>query len=96
MDATRFDRWTQTLTTTISRRQTLRGLLLCASPLATALALTQSQGITEAKKILAAGEMHGQRSALHHASSPINGVACLHVDLATAVDPLCARHLSTS
>jgi len=26
--------------------------------------------------------MHGQRSALHHASSPINGVACLHVDLA--------------
>ena len=26
--------------------------------------------------------MHGQRSALHHASSPVNGVACLHVDLA--------------
>ena len=39
-------------------------------------------GITEAKKILAAGEMHGQRSALHHASSPINGVACLHLDMA--------------
>ena len=38
--------------------------------------------ITEAKKILAAGEMHGQRSALHHASSSINGVACLHVDCA--------------
>ena len=39
-------------------------------------------GITEAKKILAAGEIHGQRSALHHASSPINGVACLHIDCA--------------
>jgi L-alanine-DL-glutamate epimerase-like enolase superfamily enzyme len=39
-------------------------------------------GITETKKILAAGEMHGQRSALHHASSPINGVACLHLDCA--------------
>jgi L-alanine-DL-glutamate epimerase-like enolase superfamily enzyme len=39
-------------------------------------------GITEAKKILAAGELHGQRSALHHASSPVNGVACLHLDLA--------------
>ncbi len=37
-------------------------------------------GITEGKKILASGEMHGQRSALHHASSPINGVACLHLD----------------
>ena len=39
-------------------------------------------GITEAKKILAAAEIHGQRSALHHASSPINGAACLHVDCA--------------
>jgi galactonate dehydratase len=39
-------------------------------------------GITEAKKILAMGEAHGQRSALHHASSPVNGVACLHLDLA--------------
>lgn len=39
-------------------------------------------GITEAKKILAAGELHGQRSALHHASSPINGAACLHLDVA--------------
>jgi mannonate dehydratase len=39
-------------------------------------------GITEAKKILAAGEAHGQRSALHHASSPVNGTACLHVDAA--------------
>jgi len=39
-------------------------------------------GITEAKKILAMGEAHGQRSALHHASSPLNGVACLHVDMA--------------
>ncbi len=39
-------------------------------------------GITEAKKILAAGEMHGQRSALHHATSPLNGMACLHLDCA--------------
>jgi mannonate dehydratase len=39
-------------------------------------------GITEAKKILAAAEIHGQRSALHHASSPINGAACLHIDCA--------------
>jgi L-alanine-DL-glutamate epimerase-like enolase superfamily enzyme len=38
-------------------------------------------GITEAKKILAMGEAHGQRSALHHASSPVNAAACLHVDL---------------
>ncbi|MER3438197.1 MAG: hypothetical protein C4346_11740 [Chloroflexota bacterium] len=36
-------------------------------------------GITEAKKILAAAEMHGQRSALHHASSPVNRAACLHL-----------------
>jgi L-alanine-DL-glutamate epimerase-like enolase superfamily enzyme len=39
-------------------------------------------GITEAKKILAIGELHGQRSALHHYSSPVNGTACLHVDMA--------------
>jgi L-alanine-DL-glutamate epimerase-like enolase superfamily enzyme len=39
-------------------------------------------GITEGKKILAAGEIHGQRSALHHASSPINGIVCLHIDCA--------------
>ena len=38
--------------------------------------LVHAGGITEAKKILAAGEVHGQRSALHHASSPINGAAC--------------------
>jgi L-alanine-DL-glutamate epimerase-like enolase superfamily enzyme len=44
--------------------------------------LVHAGGITEAKKILAAGEIHGQRSALHHASSPVNGVACLHVDMA--------------
>ena len=44
--------------------------------------MVHAGGITEAKKILASGEMHGQRSALHHASSPVNGVACLHVDLA--------------
>jgi len=44
--------------------------------------LVHAGGITEAKKILAMGEAHGQRSALHHASSPVNGVACLHVDLA--------------
>jgi mannonate dehydratase len=44
--------------------------------------IVHAGGITEAKKILASGEMHGQRSALHHASSPINGVACLHVDMA--------------
>ena len=44
--------------------------------------LVHAGGITEAKKILAAGESHGQRSALHHASSPVNGTACLHVDLA--------------
>jgi mannonate dehydratase len=37
-------------------------------------------GITEGKKILNAAEIHGQRSALHHASSPINGVVCLHID----------------
>ena len=39
-------------------------------------------GITEAKKILAMGEAHGQRSALHHMSSPVNAAACLHVDVA--------------
>lgn len=39
-------------------------------------------GITEAKKILAAAEMHGQRSALHHASGSPNGAACLHLDCA--------------
>jgi L-alanine-DL-glutamate epimerase-like enolase superfamily enzyme len=39
-------------------------------------------GITEAKKILAAAEIHGQRSALHHASAPLNGAACLHLDCA--------------
>lgn len=44
--------------------------------------ISHAGGITEAKKILAAGESHGQRAALHHASSPLNGVACLHVDLA--------------
>ncbi|HEX4931490.1 MAG TPA: mandelate racemase/muconate lactonizing enzyme family protein [Gaiellaceae bacterium] len=44
--------------------------------------LVHAGGITEAKKILAAGEVHGQRSALHHASSPVNGAACLHVDMA--------------
>jgi mannonate dehydratase len=44
--------------------------------------VSHAGGITEAKKILAAGEMHGQRSALHHASSPINGVVCLHLDMA--------------
>ena len=44
--------------------------------------LVHAGGITEAKKILAMGEAHGQRSALHHASSPVNGVACLHVDTA--------------
>ena len=44
--------------------------------------LVHAGGITEAKKILAMGEAHGQRSALHHASSPLNGVACLHVDAA--------------
>ena len=44
--------------------------------------LVHAGGITEAKKILAMGEAHGQRSALHHASSPVNGAACLHVDLA--------------
>ena len=44
--------------------------------------MVHAGGITEAKKILACGEMHGQRSALHHASSPVNGAACLHVDMA--------------
>ena len=44
--------------------------------------VAHSGGITEAKKILAMGEAHGQRSALHHYSSAVNGVACLHVDLA--------------
>ena len=32
--------------------------------------LVHAGGITEAKKIMAGGEIHGQRSALHHASSP--------------------------
>jgi galactonate dehydratase len=41
--------------------------------------IVHAGGITEAKKILAAAEMHGQRSALHHASSPVNGAACLHL-----------------
>jgi mannonate dehydratase len=44
--------------------------------------VSHAGGITEAKKILAAGELHGQRSALHHASSPVNGVVCLHLDMA--------------
>ena len=44
--------------------------------------MVHAGGITEAKKILASGEVHGQRSALHHASSPVNGTACLHVDMA--------------
>ena len=44
--------------------------------------MVHAGGITEAKKILAAGESHSQRSALHHASSPINGAACLHLDTA--------------
>jgi L-alanine-DL-glutamate epimerase-like enolase superfamily enzyme len=44
--------------------------------------MVHAGGITEAKKILAAAEIHSQRSALHHASSPINGAACLHVDAA--------------
>ncbi|MFN0154905.1 MAG: mandelate racemase/muconate lactonizing enzyme family protein [Gaiella sp.] len=44
--------------------------------------MVHAGGITETKKILAMGEAHGQRSALHHASSPVNGVACLHVDMA--------------
>ena len=35
--------------------------------------MVHAGGITEAKKILAMGEVHGQRSALHHASSPVNG-----------------------
>jgi galactonate dehydratase len=39
-------------------------------------------GVSEARKILAAAEIHGQRAALHHASSPVNGVACLHLDSA--------------
>lgn len=43
--------------------------------------MAHAGGITEARKILAMGEAHGQRSALHHASSPVNGAACLHVDL---------------
>ena len=42
--------------------------------------LVHAGGITEAKKILAMAEAHGQRSALHHASSPVNAAACLHVD----------------
>ncbi len=44
--------------------------------------MVHAGGITETKKILAMGEAHGQRSALHHASSPVNGVACLHLDMA--------------
>jgi len=44
--------------------------------------MVHAGGITEAKKILAMGEAHGQRSALHHMSSPVNAAACLHVDLA--------------
>ncbi len=44
--------------------------------------MVHAGGITEAKKILAAAEIHGQKSALHHASSPINAAACLHVDCA--------------
>ncbi|MDH4178766.1 MAG: hypothetical protein OEV72_14450, partial [Thermoleophilia bacterium] len=43
--------------------------------------LAHAGGITEARKILAMGEAHGQRSALHHASSPVNAAACLHVDV---------------
>jgi L-alanine-DL-glutamate epimerase-like enolase superfamily enzyme len=44
--------------------------------------LVHAGGITEAKKILAMAEAHGQRSALHHMSAPVNAAACLHVDAA--------------
>lgn len=44
--------------------------------------MVHAGGITETRKILAMGEAHGQRSALHHASAPVNGAACLHVDAA--------------
>ena len=44
--------------------------------------MVHAGGITEAKKILAMGEAHGQRSALHHMSAPVNAAACLHVDAA--------------
>ena len=44
--------------------------------------LVHAGGLTEGKKILAAAEIHGQRSALHHASAPVNGAACLHLDAA--------------
>ncbi len=44
--------------------------------------IVHAGGITEAKKIMAAAEIHSQRSAFHHASSPVNGAACLHVSAA--------------
>jgi galactonate dehydratase len=44
--------------------------------------MVHAGGITEAKKILAMAEAHGQRSALHHMSAPVNAAACLHVDAA--------------
>lgn len=44
--------------------------------------LVHAGGISEGKKILSAAEIHGQRAALHHASSPINAAACLHLDCA--------------
>src|SRR6476659_9436799 len=34
------------------------------------------------QRAAAMGEAHGQRSALHHMSSPVNAVSCLHVDMA--------------
>jgi hypothetical protein len=50
MDASHFDRWTQNLTTTKSRRQTLRGLLVGARPLAASVLLATSLKLTEARK----------------------------------------------
>jgi L-alanine-DL-glutamate epimerase-like enolase superfamily enzyme len=44
--------------------------------------LVHTGGLSEGRKILAAAEIHGQRAALHHASSPLNAAACLHLDCA--------------
>jgi mannonate dehydratase len=44
--------------------------------------IVHAGGVTEAKKIMAAAEIHGQRSAFHYGASPINNTACLHVDCA--------------
>jgi hypothetical protein len=74
MDASHFDRWTQNLTTK-SRRQTLRGLLIGASPLIAALMLTRSEESAEAKK-----KRKNKRKKRCKAGTKKCGKACIPAD----------------